>query len=357
MSGVSPEKREVRKLQITGESTYILSLPKRWVTQMGLQKGSQVTLITQSDNTMSIIPEGLKKSMGSMDALIVVEEEDDPESIMRKITSLYLIGYNAIRVREERFRLPTPQRNIIKDITRRKLMGTEIIADSLDELTIRVLLSYTELSVQGALRRMSGITSSMHADSIVALKGIDKEAAKDVIDRDDEVDRFSLYIIRQLKAAVEDASVLHGIGLSSGRECLGYRLIAKFVERTADHAVEVGRNIGMLRHPLESQMLKRIESFSQSAVAVFDESIESLFKKNFRFAEQVVQKAKKVASLRKELMAYVFTEKHVEEVASLALIIESITRAAEYASDIAEIVMNLNVDQIVSSSSKGTPKE
>ena len=357
MNGVSPEKREVRKLQVTGDSTYILSLPKRWVTQMGLQKGSQVSLITQSDNSISIIPEGLKKSEGSMDALILVEEKDDPESIMRKITSLYLIGYNAIRVREEEFRLPTAQRNTIKDVTRRKLMGTEIIADSLDELTIRVLLSYTELSVQGALRRMSGITSSMHADSIVALKGIDKEAAEDVVDRDDEVDRFSLYIIRQLKAAVEDASVLHGIGLSSGRECLGYRLITKFVERTADHAVEIGRNISVLKHALEPQMLKRIESFSRAAVEVFDESIESLFKKDFRFAEQVVQKAKKVASLRNDLMASIFTEKHVEEVASLALILESITRAAEYASDIAEIVMNLSVDQIVSSSTKGNLKE
>ncbi|WXG44606.1 MAG: phosphate uptake regulator PhoU [Promethearchaeati archaeon SRVP18_Atabeyarchaeia-1] len=356
MNEVWTEKREVRKLQVTGDSTFILSLPKKWVTQMGLQKGSQVALITQNDNSLSIVPEGLRKPGGPMDALVGVEATDDPESIMRKIISLYLVGYNAISVREEKHRLPPGQRNAIKDVARRKLMGTEIIADSQNEITIKVLLSYTELSVQSALRRMSLIASSMHKDALSALKELDRESAKDVIDRDDEVDRFGLYIVRQLKAAVEDMNVLRGIGLTTGKECLAYRLITKFVERTADHAVEIARNITILEHFLDGQMFKKIESTSLAAVSAFDESIESLFKRDFRFAEEVVRKAKKVASLKKELMDSVLAETHIQEVAGLTLMIESIIRAAEYASDIAEIVMNLNTDQIVVAKRGSTPE-
>jgi len=347
MEGQSTEKSEVRKLQITGDSTYILSLPKKWVTQVGLQKGSQVTLITRDDNTLSVIPGGLGRIVEPMDAVIGVEPKDDPESIMRKIISLYLVGYNAIYIREEKQHLSPAQRTAIKDLARKKLVGTEIVADSHNELTLRVLLGYAELSVQSALKRMSSIASSMHKDALIALNGPDKDAAQDVIERDDEVDRFNLYIVRQLKAAVEDSSVLKGIGLSSGRECLAYRLIAKFVERTADHAVEISRNICALKHPLSSELLKNFESASLSAVSVFDESVESLFKKDFGFAESIVQKAKNVASLRNDLMHSVFSYVHAEDVPSLSLVIESIGRAAEYASDIAEIVLNLNVDQIV----------
>lgn len=235
-------------------------------------------------------------------------------------------------------------------------MGTEIIADSQNEITIKVLLSYTELSVQSALRRMSLIASSMHKDALSALKELDRESAKDVIDRDDEVDRFGLYIVRQLKAAVEDMNVLRGIGLTTGKECLAYRLITKFVERTADHAVEIARNITILEHFLDGQMFKKIESTSLAAVSAFDESIESLFKRDFRFAEEVVRKAKKVASLKKELMDSVLAETHIQEVAGLTLMIESIIRAAEYASDIAKIVMNLNTDQIVVAKRGSTPE-
>jgi phosphate uptake regulator len=341
------EKREARKLQVTGDSTFILSLPKKWVTTMGLQKGSQVILRTQSDNSLSIVPEKLSKAREPMDAVIGVEEGDDPQSIMRRIVSLYLVGYNAIVIREEKHRLPYADRNVLKDLTRKKLVGTEIVADSNNEITIRVLLSYAELSVQSALKRMSLIASSMHKDVLAALKSLDKGMVEDVVARDDEVDRFGLYIVRQLKAAVEDARILHAIGLSNGRECLGYRLITKFVERTADHAVEIARNTALLKHPLDEELFKRLESAGLAAISVFKESVESLFKGDFRIADSIVQKAKQIASLRKELMGLVLTETHPEDVSRLSLMIESISRAAEYASDIAEITMNLNADQIV----------
>jgi phosphate uptake regulator len=346
MSETRLDRQEVRKLQITGESTYILSLPKKWVTKMGLERGSPVTLITQDDSSLTIVAGEARKTEERMEASLQVEAKDDPDAIMREIISLYLVGYNEIYVREEKERLTAIQRNVIKDSTRKMLVGTEIIADSHNELMLKVLLSYSELSVQSALRRMSAIASSMHKDAMMALKELDKELASGIVDTDNEVDRFNLYIIRQVKAAVGDVAVLKAIGLSSGRECLAYRLITKFVERTADHAVEIARNIPMLKHPLDAGLFKKINSASLAAVSVFDEAIESLFKRDYMYAEKTVQKAKQIASTKKELMKSILAETHVEEVSSLTLMVESITRAAEYASDIAEIVMNLNVEQI-----------
>ena len=42
------EPEELRKIQVTGGSTYIVSLPKDWVEQMGLHKGS-IIRIAQKD--------------------------------------------------------------------------------------------------------------------------------------------------------------------------------------------------------------------------------------------------------------------------------------------------------------------
>jgi hypothetical protein len=38
----------------------------------------------------------------------------------------------------------------------------------------------------------------------------------------------------------------------------------------------------------------------------------------------------------------------IEEIATLRLVIESIRRTAEYASDISEVVLNLNVESVLS---------
>jgi len=341
------KKRESRRLQVTGGSTYILSLPKDWIEERGLQKGSELALIRQNDGSLQVLAGESKRVQEPSEATIDIDPLDAPEVVARRIVSLYLAGYNVIYVRDKKQRMDSQQRGAIRDFIRRTLVGAEIVADSHSGLMIQVLLSYPELSVQSALRRMAAIASSMHSDSMTALKELDKKLADDIVSMDDEVDRFGLYLVRQLKAAVEDENVLSDIGLSTGRECLAYRLITKFVERTADHATEIARNVLVLKHPVEPGLLNKFTSMSASAISLFNEAVESLFKRNFQSAEKLVERAKKVAATKRELLQSVFAEIHPEEVSSLTLITESITRAAEYASDIAEIVLNLTVNQII----------
>lgn len=83
----------------------------------------------------------------------------------------------------------------------------------------------------------------MHSDVLRVLRESDEKLAQDVIALDDEVDRFSLYVIRQLKMAVQNERILREIGLSNPRDCLGYRIIVKFVERIADHATYIGESV------------------------------------------------------------------------------------------------------------------
>ncbi len=345
MSKTTSEGRDVRKLQITGGSTYIISLPKQWVTQMALTKGSTVTLMRQNDGSIALLPENLKKVDKSTETTIEVRDQENPDLIMRKIVSAYLVGYTIIYLKAQRDRLDFTLRNAVKDFTRKKLVGTEIIADSPSELVLKVLLSYPDLSVESALRRMCIITSSMHKDAMTVLKNLDAELAREVIYMDDEVDRFSLYIIRQLKATVGNPSALKEIGLATARDCLGYRLITKSVERTADHAVQIAENVLSLKKPLDPALLEQIESMSVSAITIFNTTIETLFTQNFQQANRNVQEAKETATRRTGLMKAILERTDIEDTSYLSIIVESITRTAEYASDIAEVVLNLNIEQ------------
>lgn len=349
MSGASQIYREVRKIQVTGGSTYIVSLPKKWAAEMGLKQGSQIALMRNDDNSLLIVPQEGAEPQEPAEALLRVGPDEDPNFIVREFIAAYLVGYNTIRLRSSGTRIPAVQRNAIKNFTHRKLVGTEVVEDSPDELVIRVLIGYPELSVQSALKRISLITSSMHKDAIAALKDLNAELANDVIAMDDEVDRFNMYIIRQLKAAVEDSRIIREIGLTSGRDCLGYRVITKTVERTADHAVEIAKNVSALKIPLEPALYEQINTMSASAVSIFNEATDSLFKQDFQLANNIVEKAKHISQLKEGMMKSVLMTTDPEEVSRLSLIVESITRVAEYASDVAEIAMNMNVQQVTAS--------
>jgi len=344
---VGESEEETRKIQLTGKSTYIVSLPKKWVTSMNLKAGSPLVLSKQSDSSLLLTPKELVKPAKLGEAGINVSQKDDPNSMMRKIVALYLVGYSLIRIKTKDERITSLQRNFIKDLTRKKLVGTEIIADSPNEMKLQILLSYPELSVENALRRMCLIATSMHEDSMQALKDLNKELAREVISLDDEVDRFSLYIIRQLKAAVQSDRVLKDIGLANPRDCLGYRVIAKSVERIADHAVKIAENVLLMDEKFDDSVLRKIFDMSSFARSVFDDSAKSLYKKDYSLADNVVTQAKKIVSIENEAIGAFAKKEQAIKLSTLRMIMESIRRTAEYASDIAEIVLNLNVDQII----------
>ena len=65
----------------------------------------------------------------------------------------------------------------------------------------------------------------MHRDAITALCSNDKELAKNTIRADDEVDRFSLYLLRNLVIASKHERLLYEIGLKNKpTDCFAYRV-------------------------------------------------------------------------------------------------------------------------------------
>jgi Na+/phosphate symporter len=81
------------------------------------------------------------------------------------------------------------------------------------------------------------------------------------------------------------------------------------------------------------------------AIKMFDSSMESLFRRDYNAAENIIESIKEIAILERD--AVESSQKDIEDGATSRLIIESIRRTAEYACDIAEIVLNLTVDSIL----------
>ncbi len=342
------EPEEQRKLQITGGSTYIVSLPKDWVVKNQLKKGSPMVLREEDDGSLSVTPPKLDKKEKQDEAFVRVSSNDNPDAVMRTSISAYLAGYNVLHVRPQgQQALSSRLRNHLKHFARNYLVGTEIVTDTPADLTLQVLLNYPELTINSALSRMSIIASSMHKEAINCLKNLDYAGGKSVIETDREVNRFGLYIVRLLKLAVSNPREVKEIGLDSPKDCLGYRLIAKSVERTADHATKIAENVLLMKDPLNEELFQRIGQMSSLAISMFESSMESLFKRDFNLAESVIEKTGQVHKLEKEAVLASKTI-GIEEIANLRLVIESVRRTAEYASDISEVVLNLNVESVLS---------
>src|SRR5918996_1126961 len=317
---------EVRKIQFTGKSTFVLSLPKKWVNELNLKAGDPVTIIREPNNTLSIISDITRSSIESVDeATVQVLKDEGANSLKRKIVSMYLAGYNIINLKSKFGRINPVQREGARDVVRRNLVGTEIIADSSDLITIQVLITLPELSINTAVRRMFLLATSMHRDAMTALTELNSELASAIIRSDDEVDRFSLYILRNL-------------------------VIAKRIERIADHGSKFAEKSLSIKEKIPQDILDNIKKMSDLSLQDLSDSVEAFLRRDYLMADKIVDRKENVQILENTIVSLLDDTDHAEfnqYKIFIKLILEDLRRTAEYASDIAEEALNQTIGEVI----------
>ena len=332
---------DFRKVQVTGGNSFVVSLPKTWVNDVGLRASDPVAVLVQPDSSLLIVPRRDIRAPSRSEAVLEASQGLDKDFLLRHFISYYLAGYDTIRITLGR--ADGALRGFIREGIRRKLVGVEIIEESSGGILTQCLSGYVDLPLKKALERMAIIAGGMLTDSVAVLQAGGKGLATEVIERDDEVDRFYHFLLRQLNIAVRDRSVIQEIGLTSTRDCLGYRLVVKSVERVADHAAGIALQAEELQN-LPETSAKKISEMTAIARKVFDSSISSLLRLDGKIAEDAIAKTKDVVQMEGKLSSEILAPRMSgAQVASTKLMLESIRRTAEYGSDIAEVAIDLTV--------------
>ena len=342
------QREETRKIQFTGKSSYIVSLPKQWIMDLGLKQGDQIRMVRKGSSTLELFPPKFEsRNQKKEEAVIEINSEEKASSIVRKLISLYFLGFKTINVKPKDGRLSPIQRNTVKEAVKRMLMGSEIISDSSSGITVQVLVNLLELSVDGAFKRMIHLAKSMSSDALLAVKENNDELAQEVINTDDEVDRFGFYIIRQLKIAIQNEHMLKEMGFRNPRNCLGYRLVVKNIERTGDHAAFIAKDLLEFKKPVKKEILQKLQDMNEFCLSSLDDACLALFKEDYAQAERTIEETNDIAKFEKKVREASKSLKDDEEIYRVRRMTENIRRISEYASDIAEIVLNMNIEKAI----------
>jgi phosphate uptake regulator len=341
--GVQPKARpgETRRVQLTGGSTLVVSLPSDWARGVGLKAKDEVHMVPQTDMSLLVIPGTREEKIP--ERLIEISQKEDEDEILRQFIAFYVSGFDVIRLK---FKTPLPElRSKLKAHIRHKLIGVEIVEETTDNILAQCLHGNVDLPLKKALSRMSIIASSMQFDAVKSLITSDTALASEIIGRDDEVDRFAHFISRQLNLAVHNRVMIQEIGLATAQDCMNYRMIVKSIERIADHAAQIaGSEMMIEKRKIPPQLNERIVKLSKMSNEVYDNALRALHSMSGKMANEAIFKLKGV--LKEEEVA---TEELINSrldnkaVISLRLALESLRRVAEYSTDICEIVVNMIV--------------
>lgn len=339
-------KEEKRRIQLTGGSTLTISLPIKWAREAGIKQGDELSLIQRSDNSLLITP-GKKEKEQIKSAELELSELESFEDNFRYLIAHYLVGYDVIKLLSPSG-FGAEERKRIKEEVRKMLIGLEVVGESSKEIMLQSFLKYEDFTLRDAIRSMSEIILSMQGDAISALEKGDMNLAADVIERDNEIDRFYLLIVRQLKAAMSDSELAKKIGVGRQRDSLGYRIIVKSMERIGDHVENIAKN-AMLMNPKSSvpvslgvQSLEGIKEIGFRVENLFIKTLASLSNMDMKGANETIRDANalidKLEGINERVLA---EEPSITDKVHVLSVLESLGRIAKYCEDIAEVTINM----------------
>lgn len=326
-------KIETRKVQQTGGSTYIISLPKPWADKVGIKTGSRITLHPQPDGKLVIDP--IHDSPPIKKCSIDVSGRMG-DILKRDLIAAYLVGSDIIEIKADR--ILADQKNTIREMCY-KLIGPEIIEETAKKVVIQDLLNPDEISIKKSVRRMFLISNSMHMDAIRAIKTLDNDLALDIDHRDDDVDRLFLLIAKQYRSVLRGAK-LPDAAETSIDEYHDLRMAAGPIERIADHARKIAKVTFSLKEPIPDDIMSMVEKTSDLSRKIVEDSIDSLYNSDVDLANQVIQSVEKMSPLIKKLNEASLKLSSSEAIVAMGTVIDSIDRTGDYGSNIAEIAIN-----------------
>lgn len=325
---------ETRKVQRTGKSTFIVSLPKSWATKHGIQAGS-IIYINQSDNGSLV----LSPDRSEQDLRIKLEiGEKSGEPLMRDLIGCYISGYRTIELTSPHM-TPAQKKDIHQIIE--KLIGPEILEETISKVLIQDLLSSEELQAERGLRRIRTVVKSMIQDSIAALLTHNRELAIDVMQRDNDVDRLNLLISRQFTEILRNGS---GSDSSDPITAFNYAQAASNLERMADHAYGIAEIVIEHEVSLPDDLISELSELEPIFGNLIDESISSLLNKNVDTANAAIEKTRE---LRRHIPKLANNTKisNVSDHGELTvriLVASGIERMLDYITNISELTINLS---------------
>ncbi|MFL2982245.1 MAG: PhoU domain-containing protein [Candidatus Poseidoniaceae archaeon] len=329
------QDNEFRKLQVTGGSTIIVSLPKDWVKSNDLKKGDVVSLEELSSGDLRISPmqgPALKQS-------ITIDCCDFETGLADLMIGSYLSGADVISITCNG-PIPRKTRANIRDFLR-DTRGMEIEHDDDKEIRIVSILNPSELKLQVSINRMYLLIASLVNDALEVISGEDIELLSDIEDRERQIDARRLLLERQVAASLQIPSVEKRLGVDRFT-AMEHANIARVLERMGDHATRLAMLVR------ENSKLIKIKStdLPLNAIPLWAKELKTIVHNMYTRDVALIHSAKlNLSKLRDEVEAAegdMWTGRaSAERLLSEFRLSESVRRLCAYGVNFAEALLNM----------------
>jgi len=244
-----------RKVQKFAKYSHAITLPVAWIKKHGLiRDGTKteepiVNIFENPDGSLAIYP--ISYEFVLEDSIFILELDDilkeNPNFIEENGISLILISYymNGAHGVEVQSKHPIPQDLItqIEKIQQRLLFNWNLSRESPHKLLIKNVFTETpenifQKEIPRYLRESFSVILWMLDDIHIAIKTNNFDNLADIPKRDETIDRYYFFIVRQIRTIFERPQISKPLNYSH-KKMIDLRLLAKLIEDVGDSLKDI----------------------------------------------------------------------------------------------------------------------
>lgn len=321
---------ETRKAQLTGGSTFTVSLPKEWATEIDLETGDTLRLFPRGRTIIIEPAEGHEYWETEVDINHLSKTQ-----VRRTIQALYTTGFNRITLSSSTS-LGDNQRVI--SATVRNLIGLETIESTETQFTLQSLLDSATVSVEQSTVQLQQVALSMNENAVTTLLEQDHNLAEHVVEQDNQVDRLFAMISRHFQRSLVRLRETEELEVDQA-DLYDYQTTARQLERVADHAEKIANLSTQFENPLPTDFAEEIEINAEASREIVEQAASTITGgADIETAHSALDRLDDLTTELQDLERKLH-DRNVPESHLIALTLDSLTRTAEYGGNIAETAL------------------
>ncbi len=316
---------ERRKVQKLGRTTLVVSLPKEWVDSHGIKNGDMLVVNYTPESEHVVVRKDRK-----MVRECFVKFDRNVEWVVREIVAKYVQGYDKIEVTGlDSWDVLKKIKSSVESI----LFGIDLLEEN-NKLIIKVMVGPEKMNLEDMISRCCASILWMISSLIEAIIKNDASLLRDVVQRDDDLDKMVLLARRQLNIKGYESfpsmrTFIKLFGYSSVLQKL--ESVGDCLESIATHTIQIMEK-AELSHLLQ-QPLNRLAEIIKKIPLALGENDRNL-------ANYVVDESTRYSKVDLENLRENLSVVPADIRSDIANITENLSRISQSTKEIGEVILD-----------------
>lgn len=287
---------EVRKVQTTKLGTFLVTIPKEWVSKMGLTKGGHVSLELEGSD---VVLSSVSKRPSTQSRPLDIDKVKDRKILELSIGSSYIQGHDITEVVSKGKILPEQKRWIREAVD--NLIGVEVAEEYSNRVVLQNLVDPRMFDLDQTMKKFSDSSVAVLKDAVSGLSTGDKGLSQDASERGYQSTKLYRLLLRLSLQFLRNRKLRDEMKVYAVDDIVMRMMAIKDLGRTAYYSYRTAQHATEIEGGLDPSAIRAVKKIAETTASMQEHAFDGFIRQDLSTASSVIDQMDEVRRIYQDL--------------------------------------------------------